>query len=81
MGGPRWEKGEWAVALQVKDSGAWDRMADAGTYVLVFVLPSCARATGTRVATVERNGQLAGIVWKVGALSLEAIMPDIPDMQ
>jgi hypothetical protein len=49
--------------------------------VLVFVRPTCARAIGTRVATVERNGQREGIVRKVGPLSLEAIMPDIPDMQ
>ena len=49
--------------------------------MLVLVRPICAWAIGARVATVERNGQRAGIVRKAGALSLEAITPDIPDMQ
>ena len=49
--------------------------------MLVLVRPTCAWATGARVANVERNGQRAGIVRKAGALSLETITPDIPDMQ
>jgi len=65
--------------LKLKDSGPSDRIADGGTYVLVR--PARAWATGTRVATVERNGQRDGIVRKAGALSWEAVMPDIPDMQ
>ncbi len=65
--------------LKLKDSGLCDRIADGGTYVLVR--PTCARATGTRVATVERNGQRDGIVRKTGASSLEAVMPDTPAMQ
>jgi len=47
----------------------------------VLVCPIRAWATGTSVATVERNGQRDGIVRKAGALSLEAVMADIPDMQ
>ena len=81
MGGPRWEKGKWALALKVNDSCFRARMADGGTYVVVLVLSTCGCATGTRVATVERNGQWEGIVRRAGALSLEAIMPDILDMQ
>ena len=49
--------------------------------MLVLVRPTCACVTGSSVATAEWNGQRAGIVRKAGALSLEASMPDIPDMQ
>lgn len=45
------------------------------------VRPACACATGTTVATVERKGQRDGVVRKAGALSWEAVMPDIADMQ
>ena len=69
------------LALTMKDSGSSARMADGGTYVPVLVLLSCGCATGTRVATVERNGQREGIARKAEASSLEATMPDIPEMQ
>jgi len=81
VGGPRWKKGKCTSKLKLKDSGPIDRIADGGTYVLVLFRPTCACATGTRVATVERKGQRDGIVRKTGALSWEAVMPDIPDMQ
>ena len=69
------------LALTVSDSGSRTRMADGGTYVLGLVLLGCGCAAGTRVATVERNGQREGIARKAEASSWEAIMPDIPEMQ